>query len=295
MNILICGANGFVGRHLAQSLRNSGHRIIRGVRRPTQPDDIAMDYCTDTRMEVWLPRLADVSVVVNVVGVLRDRANKPMAKLHDETPQALFSACAESGVERIVHISALGVGAGIDTPYFNTRQTTETSLSNLPDSVRRLVLRPSLIYGQDGASARMLRFLASLPLHIVPAGSEQPMQPVHIDDICHAVALWLSDPNAESQTVAAVGLEPATLRELLDDYRMQLHRPPAFHLEAPAILARLAARMGDHIPSSPLCSDTLTMLLAGNSADKTDFSNLLGRPPKSYRHFIKQGTDDAPR
>ena len=157
MNILICGANGFVGRHLTQSLRNSGHRIIRGVRRPTQPDDIAMDYCTDTRMEVWLPRLADVSVVVNVVGVLRDRANKPMAKLHDETPQALFSACAESGVERIVHISALGVGAGIDTPYFNTRQTTETSLSNLPDSVRRLVLRPSLIYGQDGASARMLR------------------------------------------------------------------------------------------------------------------------------------------
>lgn len=292
MNILICGANGFVGRHLTQILREAGHKVLRGVRRPRQPGDVAMDFRADTLKAVWLPRLEGISVVINAVGVLRDSVDQPMASLHADTPAALFAACAESGIERIIQLSALGVGTGIDTPYFTTRQAAEDRLHRLPKTIRRLVLRPSLIYGHDGASARMFRFLARLPVHVLPMGGLQRLQPVHIDDIGQAVKCWLDDPHATTRTVAAVGAEPTTLRGMLDGYRMQMQRPPAIHLSAPAMLMRFAAHVGDLIPASPLCSDTLAMLITGNTADNADLSTLLGRSPRGYRHFIAQ--EDAP-
>lgn len=112
------------------------------------------------------------------------------------------------------------------------------------------------------------------------------MQPVHIDDICAAVVRWLADSNASSQVVAAVGAEPTTMRGMLDSYREQLQRRPALHVAMPRAFVRITARIGDFIPSSPLCSDTYAMLAAGNTADAKQFATMLGRTPRSYRDFI---------
>jgi uncharacterized protein YbjT (DUF2867 family) len=286
MKILICGASGFVGRHLTRALREAGHTVIRAVRTPIEPGDIAADFRNDTAQEIWTPRLAGMDAVINAVGVLRDSEKNPMQKLHAETPAALFAACAESGVKRVVHVSALGIDSGVQVPYFTTRIAAEQALHALPQQVRWLCLRPSVIYGEDGASAQMFRNQAKLPVHFLPMGGQQTMQPVHIDDICLAVTRWLGNPEAASQTVNAVGAEPATMRSMLDSYREQMGSGHAWHVSMPACMVRLAARAGDHIPSSPLCSDTYAMLAAGNTAPASGFSGLLGRTPRNYREFI---------
>ena len=289
MNILICGANGFVGRHLTLALRGAGHTVVRGLRRPSQAGDLAMDYRTDTTKETWLPRLDGIQAVINAVGVLRDSADRPMVPLHARTPQALFAACDEAGVERIVHFSALGVESAIDTPYFQTRRTAEANLHTLRKRMRWLILRPSLIYGEDGASARLFRFLARLPLHVLPMDGEQRLQPVHIEDICQAVKRWLDLPDAQNQTLSAAGSDTTTLRGMLDSYRAQMQRSPAWHVAVPVGLMQFAARIGDALPASPLCSDTLTMLCAGNTGDTSGFTRLLGYSPRSYRDFLTPG------
>ena len=132
----------------------------------------------------------------------------------------------------------------------------------------------------------MFRLLAKLPVHGLPMGGRQSLQPVHIDDICRATTHWLADPNACSQIIAAVGAEATDMRGMLDSYRQQLGHGSALHLSVPSLLVNTAARIGDHLPASPLCSDTLTMLNAGNIADASGFSRLLGRTPRSYREFI---------
>jgi uncharacterized protein YbjT (DUF2867 family) len=286
MKILICGATGFVGRHLTQSLRKAGHTVIRGVRKPSEPHDVAVDFRNDTDKDTWLPRLDGIDVVVNAVGVLRDSTKTPMTKLHTETPLALFAACVESDVTRIVHLSALGVDSDIDVPYFTTRLVTECALHALPSNIRSLCLRPSVIYGEDGTSAQMFRQLAKLPLHALPMGGTQSLQPVHIADICTAVTRWLADADSVSQTVEAVGAEATTMRGMLDSYREQMGYRPAWHVATPRLFVRLASRVGDFIPSSPLCTDTYTMLAAGNTASAAQFAALLGQPPRSYRQFI---------
>lgn len=286
MNILICGASGFVGRHLTRSLRDAGHTVTRAVRSPREPGDIAVDFRNDMSKQAWLPRVAGRDAVINAVGVLRDGPATPMQRLHAETPAALFAACAEAGVKRIVHISALGVDSGVPVPYFTTKLQAEQALNALPASLRRLCLRPSVIYGEDGASATMFRNQAKLPLLVLPTGGSQKLQPVHIDDICEAVTRWLGNADATTQTVNAVGAEPTTMRGMLDSYRAQLGHGPALHVAMPAFMMRLAARIGDHVPASPLCSDTLAMLAVANTAPADEFTTLLGRPPRSYRAFI---------
>lgn len=289
MNILLCGASGFVGRHLLEGLRKAGHNCIRGVRRPRSAEDRAVDYLHDVQPEDWLPKLQGIDVVINTVGILRDSRAQPMQKILAQAPSALFRACAQAGVKRIVNISALGVESTLTVPYFQRRRETEAVLYALPSSLRWLNLRPSAIYGEDGASARMFRMLAALPLHALPMGGGQRLQPVHIDDIVDAVCRWLADADAVSINVNAAGAEAVSLRGMLDSYREQSGHRPAWHVAVPGIFVKLGARVGDFLPFSPLCTDTLTMLNAGNTGDNSGFAQLLGRSPRSCKSFIEAG------
>lgn len=286
MKILVCGASGFVGRHLTATLRAAGLTVLRGVRHPAGAGDIGMDFHTDTGVNLWLPRLAGIGGVINAVGVLRDSRDQPMQKLHADTPRAIFSAAAQAGVQRVIHISALGVDSGTPVAYFNTKLLAEQALRNLPPSVRTLCLRPSVIYGEDGDSARMFRRLARSPVHALPMGGRQGLQPVHIADICVAITRWLMDDEAVSQMVSAVGSEATDMRGMLDSYRQQMGLRAAWHLDVPEFLLKPIARLGDYIPASPLCSDTLAMLAGDNTTDVKAFAELLGYAPKSYREFL---------
>ena len=286
MNILVCGASGFVGRHLLAGLQAAGHHCVRGVRRPRRSDDVAVDYLQDVTVAQWLPKLQGIDVVINAIGILRDSRAQPMQKVLAAAPAALFMACAQAGVQRIVNISALGVEGPLLTPYFQRRREAEATLFALPAPLRWLNVRPSVIYGEDGASARMFRLLAALPLQALPMGGGQRLQPVHIDDVVGAVVRWLADADATSQSVNAAGADATTMRGMLDSYRLQSGRAQAWHLAVPGVLIRLGAWLGDRVPFSPLCTDTLTMLNAGNTGDNQAFAKLLGRPPLSYQHFI---------
>ena len=293
MTILICGASGFVGRHLTRTLRAAGLKVLRGVRHAGEAGDVKMDFRTDNRADIWLPRLAGISVVINVVGVLRDSPSQPMWNLHANTPCAIFAAAATVGVERVIHISALGVDRAIAVAYFNSKLFAEQALRDLPPQMRTLCLRPSVIYGADGASARMFKRLAKCPVHVLPVGGRQALQPVHIDDLCEAVKRWLMDANASSNVVNTVGSEATDMRGMLDSYRQQMKLPPAWHVSVPEWLLKLAARLGDYLPASLLCTDTLAMLASDNTADDSEFAKLLGHAPKSYREFIVPGDLDV--
>jgi uncharacterized protein YbjT (DUF2867 family) len=287
MNILICGASGFVGRHLHEGLSRAGHNCLRGLRRPQSPQDVAIDYRRDLTPAEWLPKLKGIDAVINAVGVLRDTKAQPMQQLLAAAPIALLRACVEAGVKRIVNLSALGVESSLQVPYFQRRRETEAVLFALPSSVRWLNLRPSAIYGDDGASARMFRLLAALPLHGLPLGGKQELQPVHIDDVVAAVRNWLATADARSETIDAAGAEVVTMRGMLDSYRRQLGYRPALHVHVPGFMVELGAKLGDLVPASPLCSDTLRMLNMGNTGDNRRFAELLGKPPRGVSEFIR--------
>lgn len=278
MKILVCGANGFIGRHLCVALAQAGHEVVRGVRKPVRPSDVAMDYACDLTPETWLPRLAGVDAVINAVGILREDGERRFDAVHRDAPIALFKACEKVGVRRVIQVSALG---GKDekgsTPYMRSKREADAFLQQ--SSLDWVILRPSLIVGMDGASSGLFRTLASLPVIGLPGQGQQALQPVHIDDICAAVLHLLASKMATRQVIAAVGPEAMTYRGMLQAYRDAMRLAPPVWLPVPMPLMSLTAKLAARFPASVLSPDSLRMLEEGNVADSGTFARLLGRTP----------------
>lgn len=288
MKILLCGATGFIGRHLEQSLIQSGHHVVRATRQVKRPTDIAVDFVRDTDATAWLPRLTGIDVVVNAVGVLRDLTTAPMQAIHADTPKALFDACAQVGC-KVVHISALGAGGELKTAYMRTKGQAQAHLINL--SIPSLIVRPSVVYGHDGDSAKMFRLLARMPIIAVPGQGESWMQPVHIDDIAQLVTRQINQDFAWSspaRVVDAVGAVRMTYREMIACYRAQMSDKPALVIPIPWSVMRIMAKLAQFVPSSALDSDTLQMLQVGSFADVAGFAELLDRMPRHPKTFIER-------
>ena len=278
MNILVCGANGFIGRHLCTALGDAGHRVVRGVRTARKVDEIAIDYAHDTRPEAWLPRLDGIDVVINAVGILSESAGASFDAIHRDAPAALFRACAQAGVRRVIQVSALGGADGAAaTPYLQTKRAADAALAGL--ALEWVILRPSLVVGADGASSRLFRTLASLPVIGLPGRGDQRLQPVHIDDLAQAVAALVMPGAPAACIVDVVGPAQMTYRSMLATYRASMAMGSAVWLPIPMAVMYGTAALAARLPQRVFAPDTLRMLEAGNVADAAPLTRLLGREP----------------
>lgn len=252
---------------------------------------MTVDYTQDFTPEIWRTRLVGVDAIVNAVGILRERTSTDFDALHVRAPRALFAAAAETGVRRVIQISALGADEAAESSYHTTKRRADDFLSSLPMS--SAIVQPSLIYGHGGASARLFDTLASLPLIPLPGAGRQRIQPIHIDDLAAAIVLLLDQESWRVGRVALVGPEPLTLREYLATLRqaMGLGRAPMVPIP-PAWLA-LAARAGDRFPALGLDRETLGMLERGSTASPATTRSVLGREPRAAAQFIAPGERSA--
>lgn len=281
MKILLCGANGFIGRHLGVELERAGHTLVRGVHqsRSAQAPSVVVDYAQDADVETWVKRLQELGpfdLVINAVGLFRESVDARFATIHRDAPIALFKAAERCGVKGIVQISALG---GMEaTPYLQSKREADAYLQQSRSP--HLIVRPSLVVGLDGASSRFFRCLASLPIIGLPGAGQQLLQPVHIDDLCRAIVVWVSDNNRRSQVLNAVGPQPISYRDMLACYRTAMNLPKALYLPIPMEVMRLVARVAGLFPASPLTTESLLLLERGSAGPATEFAALLGSPPK---------------
>jgi len=293
LQVLVCGANGFIGGHVVEALQRAGHQVTCGSaqRRRTDLPHLPVDYGSDTAVATWLPRLQAFDTVVNAVGVLRDSARRPMQAVHDATPTALFQACAQAGVRRIVHMSALGIGssdADNATQYARTKRAAEAALQALPSAGPSWVaLRPSVVLGPGGDAMALFSNLARLPLLAMPgAALDAKVQPVYVGDLAEAIALLADPQSPERGVIEFGGARPMTLQDLIATLRTARGaRRPASVLRLPGWTGALGARMGDLIPFSPWCTETRTMLERDSVASPAPLAAWLGRAPRDLRDF----------
>lgn len=291
MIVLLTGASGFIGSHLAQALRAAGHEVIE-ARRSGAPGvrSISADYTRDLAMNDWLPKLAGVDAVINAVGILRQQGAQSFENVHTRAPQALFAACAAAGVRRVIQISALGAQTGT-TGYFRSKRAADEYLATLP--VDWTIVQPAVVYGPGGSSARLFTLLASLPLITLPGRGEQLIQPIHIHDLTKAIVQLLSRQEFSHRYVPLVGPQPLSLRELLTQLRSAMGMRPTLFVGLPVSLMRAGARIAGISRHSLLDRDTLAMLEAGNTADPRPTHDLLQRSPRAPAAFIEGPTRQA--
>jgi nucleoside-diphosphate-sugar epimerase len=276
MRILITGANGFIAREIIARLATSGHEIIACVHSKfleNIPHTRAFkaNFTKAITPEYWLPHLKEIDAVINCVGVFQTPKEKTMWNIHYEAPKALFTACAQQGIKKIIQISALGVDK-VDVPYATSKLAIENYLQAL--DIDSTIIRPGLVYGKGSyGGSSLFRGLAGLPFILpMPGRAEQLQQPIHVDDLTLIVEKALTLPG--KQILCAVGEEKITVKNVLIKLRTWLGFKRALPLVIPNIFIQLGTKLGNFIPNSPLSETAIKMMAVDNIASETELKNL---------------------
>lgn len=276
MRILITGANGFIAREIIARLATSGHEIIACVHNNLlenipHTSVFKVDFTKAIKPEYWLQHLKDVDAVINCVGVFQTTKEKTMWNIHYETPKALFEACVQQGIKKIIQISALGVDK-VDVPYAKSKLATDNYLQTL--DIDSTIIRPGLVYGKGSyGGSSLFRGLAGLPFILpMPGRAEQLQQPIHADDLTLIVEKSLTLPG--KQILCAVGEEKLSVKNLLIKLRKWLGFKKALPLVVPDMFIKLGAKIGNYIPNSPMSETGIKMMAVDNTASEEEIKNL---------------------
>src|SRR3954462_15783018 len=188
MRVWVPGASGLIGSDILVRLAAAGHELVgpgRSIatarRRFPAMRWIEADFHRLTSVEAWLPLVSTVDAVVNCVGAFQRSSRDDLRRIHVAAPLALFAACEQAGVRRVIHISAVGVDAA-PTEFAATRGAADARLA--ASRLDWLILRPGIVLapGVYGATA-MMRGLAGLPWRTPMITPASRVQIVSVDDI----------------------------------------------------------------------------------------------------------------
>jgi len=290
--IAVTGATGFVGRHIAAVLTRRGHAVRALVRRPIQartlvslgvelvPGDLA-DFAALTTLT------RGAHAVVHLVGIIVEKGPATFHAVHVDGTRRVVEAARQAGIERFVHMSAVGArderGA---TPYHRTKWHAEQLVR--ASGLSHTVFRPSIISGPESAPIRTLaRLHRWSPVVPVFGDGRFPTQPVWVEDVALAFALSVEQPTL-SGAFELGGPQVLTYEEfLLAIGRAAGHPRPLVHM--PLALARAAAGAFDLLgAAAPLTSDQLQMLVEGSATPDNAIESVFGIRPIPFEQGLNR-------
>ena len=259
MNILIVGSRGFIGSHLSDALMSyhNIHVCNQDFNKMTEPDR-------------WFPFLENIDAVVNCVGIIKESKSRTFETTHYKAPVALFQACEQKGVKRVVQISALGADQSATTSYHKTKKQADDFLRQ--SNLDWFILYPSLVYGENGKSFAFFKKLSNLPMIPLVGNGQQLIQPVHIEVLIMVIKAGLESKQTR-QSINVVGENPLSYKQWMQKLRSRNSKP--WFLPIPFWMFRLAAFILKPFNLQFLTNDNLSMLQRNNIADFTPLKNFL--------------------
>ncbi|BCX48156.1 NAD(P)-binding and DUF2867 domains containing protein [Haloferula helveola] len=222
MNLLLTGANGYIGLRLLPTLLEAGHTVTALVRdRRRFP---AEEFDTD-RLKVIegdlldpdslpsLPEDLDAAYyLVHSMGGGGDFAER------EEAVARHFTRWLDTGdCRRVIYLSGLVDESGPLSKHLESRRHVEDVLRS--GKAALTVLRASIIVGSGSASFEIVRDLAEkLPVMVCPRWVNTRCQPIAIRDVISYLRGVLEIPETEDEVYDIGGPEVLRYRDLLAGY-----------------------------------------------------------------------------
>lgn len=153
--LVVLGGDGFIGSAVARVAIEEGHEVV-SISRSGRPEGQApwLDAVTWVRGNVldpesWRHHLNGAKAVVHCVGIIREQPSRGITfeRLNGDSVEIAAFEAEKAGVERFVMLSAHEKPPLLSKRYLEAKRRGEQALQRR--QFRRLILRPSFVYGPD--------------------------------------------------------------------------------------------------------------------------------------------------
>ena len=267
----VLGGSGFIGRYIVQRLAARGDVIPVGCRRAEEAKflkplgnvgQIATLNLTIGDEQILPAFLAGNDALVNCVGILRESGSQTFDRMHHTGPGRFARLAREAGIERFVHISAIGADPRSSSAYARTKAAGEAAVRDAFPTVT--ILRPSVVFGAEDQFFNRFAAMATIsPVLPLIGGGHTRFQPVYVGDVADAVLKCLDDPTTAGRTYELGGPKVYTFRELIELMLGEIRRKRLL-VDLPFGLAAIQARLMSLLPNPPLTPDQVELLKRDN-------------------------------
>ncbi|MCZ6452598.1 MAG: complex I NDUFA9 subunit family protein [Alphaproteobacteria bacterium] len=221
--VTVIGGSGFIGRYVVERLADQGAVVTVAVRDPENAKFLrplgqvgqVTPVAVNVRNTAALARAVDgADAVINLVGILYKRGRQTFKSIHVDVPAAIGRVCADAGVARLAHVSAIGARSTAWSEYLRTKGAGEESLRE--QFAGATILRPSVVFGPEDRFFNLFGMLARvLPVLPLYGGGKTQFQPVYVGDVATAIVNALTDASAVGKTYELGGPGVYTFAELM--------------------------------------------------------------------------------
>jgi nucleoside-diphosphate-sugar epimerase len=194
--VLVTGATGFLGSHIAETLVKQGFTVRCTVRPSSSTkwlenlelEKVNVNFNDEASLQT---ACQGVDVVIQNAGITRAKSDAEFFEVNTHATERLANAAIKAKVSRFIFISSLEARGpdGFDTAisaYGKSKLEAEHRLTNLQNDIEMILLRPAGVYGPRDTDLLTLFQLAKYSFLTVPATNGR-LQPVHARDVAEAV------------------------------------------------------------------------------------------------------------
>ncbi len=248
--VLLTGATGFIGSHLARRLLEDGHRVRCLVRAATDSTALALRGAEPVAGDLTDPQTLSAAArgsthVIHCGALVSDWASVAeieRVNVHG-TRSLLEAAIAAGSLQRFIQISSTDIyghpGGTVDEShtaarfsnwYAQTKLMAEREAQRLAAAagIELVVLRPATVYG-PGSTAVVGEIAAALSngSMLLIGGGRALAGLLYVENLADLVALCLHHDRAPGQAFNATDGLPVTWRQFTDDIARGLGASPA--------------------------------------------------------------------
>ncbi len=303
--ITIFGGSGFVGRYIVQKFAERGDAIRVAVRNPIAANSLKplgeVGQITPVQASLLSEKqiqkaVMGADIVINLVGILFEKGNQTFESIHVEGAKRIAKAARDQGVERLLHMSALGADLTSRSVYAKTKAEGEKAVKKHFPEVT--IFRPSVIFGAEDAFfnrfAEMARFFPALPLI---GGGVTRFQPIYVVDVAECFCKASLRDASKGELFELGGPAVYTFKEIMEYLLKTIHRKRLL-IPMPYSLAKAIGAFAQFLPKPPLTPDQVELLKKDSvvSPDALTIGNLDIRPhameaivPEYLAHYLSKG------
>ena len=269
--ILVFGASGQIGRYLIRKLTKNNYKVVavtrnihqKGYILKTQANPGYLDIVelNQFNIEKLKSLLAECTICINLIGILFEKKKNTFKNIHTNFPDILSKISAEKNIEKLIHLSSLGIEKSLDSKYAISKLDGENKIKSNFD--RAVILKPSIVYSvDDNFTTNFMTLLNYLPIMPLYYEGKTKFAPIHVKDLAQIIFEVVQGKTNE-QTIECIGPEIISFKEIILKLLKTIKKKRLL-VPLPLALAKIIARIFELMPNPLITIDQINLLKYDN-------------------------------